>query len=207
VALTQDQLAGRRNHFWERTAHYRGLGYDRVAAPAAILDAAGPLEGPVLDVGTGMGLAARALAARRLDVVSIDTNVDDQEVAAFLTEDTALRTRIQFGLADAARLPFADGQFGSAVSIDVLHHLQDGDAVLHDIVRVIRPGGVFVLADFSREGFDLVARVHRSEGRVHPEGPVTMAWAKDVLLALGLAERGAVATHYHDVAVFARPAA
>ena len=207
MALTQEQLVGRRNHFWERTAHYRGLGYDRVATPAAILDAAGPLEGPALDVGTGMGLAARALAARGLDVVSIDTNVDDQQVAAFLTEDPALRERIQFSLADAARLPFADGQFGSAVSIDVLHHLQDGEAVLRDIVRVIRRGGVLVLADFSREGFDLVARVHRSEGRVHPEGPVKMAWARDFLRALGLAERGAVVTHHHDVAVFARPAA
>jgi hypothetical protein len=31
VALTPEALAGRKDHFWERTAHYRSLGYDRVA--------------------------------------------------------------------------------------------------------------------------------------------------------------------------------
>jgi hypothetical protein len=39
---------------------------------------------------------------------------------------------------------------------------------------VIRPGGVLVLADFSREGFDFASRVLAAEGGVHPEGPVTL---------------------------------
>ncbi|HOG29880.1 MAG TPA: class I SAM-dependent methyltransferase [Vicinamibacterales bacterium] len=207
MALTREELTARAAHFWRRTAHYRGFGYDRVAASEAIVAVAGPLDAPVLDVGTGMGLAARALAARGLEVVSVDTNAEDQQVAAALTDDPALLGRIQFTLADAARLPFAAGRFGSVVTVDVLHHLDDGSAVLAEIVRILRPGGTLVLSDFSREGFDLVARVHALEGRVHPEGPVTMAWAREHARGLGLIERAAFVTCLHDVSVFRAAAA
>ncbi len=207
MALTPEALAGRKDHFWERTAHYRRLGYDRVAAPSFILDEAGAMEGPALDVGTGMGLTARALAARGLDVVSIDTNADDQQVAASLTEDRELSRRIRFSLADAARLPFADGQFGCAVAVDVLHHLESGAPVLTEIARVVRPGGRIVLADFSREGFELISRVHASEGRVHPEGPVTIGWARGFLRALGFNELKTSAGRLHQFSVLRAPRA
>ena len=59
---------------------------DRLAAVSFILDEAGPLDGPVLDVGTGMGITARALAGRGLDIITVDTNAHDQAVAAFLTD-------------------------------------------------------------------------------------------------------------------------
>jgi SAM-dependent methyltransferase len=205
VPLTAEALAQRKDHFWERTAYYRGLGYDRLLAPSLILDEAGALEGPVLDVGTGMGLTARVLAGRGLDVISIDTNADDQEVAAFLTDDPALLRRIRFSLVDAARMPFADGDFGCAVAVDVLHHLDDGAPVLAEIARVVKPAGLIVLADFTREGFDLVSRVHAAEGRVHPEGPVTVDWARDFLCGLGMAEVKASTDQLHQYAVLRAP--
>ncbi len=93
------------------------------------------------------------------------------------------------------------------MTVDVLHHLDDGSAVLAEIVRILRPGGTLVLSDFSREGFDLVARVHALEGRVHPEGPVTMAWAREHARGLGLIERAAFVTCLHDVSVFRAAAA
>jgi SAM-dependent methyltransferase len=205
VPLTADALVGRKDHFWERTTHYRRLGYDRVAAPSFILDEGGALDGPALDVGTGMGLTARALAGRGLDVISIDTNADDQQVAAYLTDDPELLRRIRFSLVDAARMPFADGHFGCAVAVDVLHHLETGVPVLTEIVRVVKPGGLMVLADFSREGFDLVSRVHAAEGRVHPEGPVTVDWARGFMRALGMTELKTSVGHLHQVSVLRAP--
>ena len=83
MPLTDEELAQQKAHFWSRTAYYASLGYDRLAAAAFVLDEAGPLDGPVLDVGTGMGITARGLAGRGLDVVTVDTNAHDQEVAAF----------------------------------------------------------------------------------------------------------------------------
>jgi len=205
---TGDALARQTDHFWSRTAYYASLGYDRLAAVSFILDEAGPLGGPVLDVGTGMGITARGLAARGLDVISVDPNARDQAVAAALTDRSDERPRIRFMVASAASLPFRDGHFGAVVSVDVLHHLDAGLPALAELVRVVKPGGALVLADLSREGFDLVRRVHTSEGRVHPEGPVTMDWARGFLCGgLGLTEQKRSAGHMHRVSVLRVPEA
>jgi ubiquinone/menaquinone biosynthesis C-methylase UbiE len=199
---TTDDLSKETSHFWTRTAYYASLGYDRLAAVSFILDEAGPLEGPVLDVGTGMGITARGLADRGLDVVSIDPNAKDQAVAAALTEQPVQRSRIRFMVTSASSLPFPDGHFGAAAAVDVLHHLDAGLPALAELARVVKPGGVVVLADFSREGFDLVRRVHASEGRLHPEGPVTMDWARGFLCGeLGLADMKRSTGQLHDVCV------
>lgn len=207
MALTPEELANRKRQFEERTVLFEGFGYDRLLTPAFVLDGTGDLDGPALDLGTGMGIMARELARRGIDVCSVDVNAEDQQVAAFLTEDPALSERIRFSLADGANLPFPDGTFGSAVTLDVLHHLTDGAAVMREMLRVVRPGGTIVLAEFSREGFELVARVHAKEGRVHPEGPVTMDWARGVLSGLEAEEVTSREGHLHRVAVFRTPPA
>jgi len=203
--LTAEDLERQKEHFAKRTVQFSSLGYDRFAAAAFIVEQAGTLKGPALDVGTGMGITARELARLGLDVVTIDTNADDQQVASFLTDDPALAQRITYSLTDAATLPFPDGHFGCAVAIDVLHHLESGGAVLSELARVVKPGGTVVLADFSAEGFAMVSRVHAAEGRVHPEGPVTVDWACGFLCALGLTEQRAAAGHMHHVRVLRMP--
>jgi SAM-dependent methyltransferase len=208
MTLAPDDLAEQTSYFRRRTAHYASLGYDRLAAVSFILDEAGPLGAPVLDAGTGMGITARGLADRGLGVISIDPNAQDQAVAAALTDRPEQRSRIRFMVASAGSLPFRDGHFGAAVSVDVLHHLDAGLPALAELVRVVKPGGALVLADLSREGFDLVRRVHASEGRVHPEGPVTMDWARGFLCGgLDLTEVKRSMGQLHDVSVLRVPQA
>jgi len=202
---TPSQLDEQKNRFTRRTAEFAQVGFDRFGAPEFILDQAGPLSGPVLDVGSGMGITARALATRGLDVVSVDLNADDQQVAAHLTDLPEHQARIDYLPCDAACLPFAAGHFGAAVAIDVLHHLEAGGPVLREMVRLVAPGGLIVLADFSTEGFDMVSRVHAAENRVHPVGPVTVDWARGFMSALGAAERRLTEGHLHRVAVFRTP--
>jgi ubiquinone/menaquinone biosynthesis C-methylase UbiE len=206
MALTPEDLARRTEAFFKRREAFAVLGHDGGRAAALVLDGAGPLEGPVLDVGSGMGVMARELARRGLEVESVDVNAEDQEVAASLTTGTGLETRVRFTPADGAALPFPDGAFASAVSFNVLHHLADGASVLREVVRVVRPGGVLVLADFTAEGFDFAARVHVAEGATHPEGPVTLDWARGFLAALGLVERGAGEAHHERFVTLFRPA-
>jgi ubiquinone/menaquinone biosynthesis C-methylase UbiE len=205
MPLTAEQLNEQKIHFAKRTVQFADAGYDRLGAPEFILDQAGGLAGPVLDVGTGTGITARALANRDLEVVTVDLSADDQQVAAFLTGDAGIASRIRYLRADAARLPVPDHCFGSAVVVDALHHLDAGEPVLNELLRVVRPGGLLVLADFSPEGFAMVSRVHAGEGRAHPEGPVTMDWARGFLAALGAAEMTLSVGHLHRVAVFRAP--
>jgi SAM-dependent methyltransferase len=47
---------------------------------------------------------------------------------------------------DARRLPFADGAFGTVISIYNLEHIRDLDAVFHEVRRVLRDNGRFLVA-------------------------------------------------------------
>ena len=206
MKLSADELERRKQVNLSRRAAFSALGHDGGQAAALVLDGVGPLEGPVLDLGSGLGVMARELARRGLTVESVDVSVEDQEVAASLPEGTGLESRVRFTPADGAALPFPDGDFASAVSFNVLHHLTDGASVLRELVRVLRPGGALVLVDFSREGFDFAGRVLAEEGQVHPEGPVTLDWARGFLGGLGLAETGAAEVHHERFATFRKPA-
>ena len=77
--------------------------------------------------------------------------------------------------------------------------------MLRELRRVVRPGGRIVLADFSAEGFEMVARVHASEGGTHPEGPVTMDWTRGFLGGLDMTEVKLGGDRFHRIAVFQAP--
>lgn len=203
--LTDEELERRKAHFRERTARYASHGYDRFLAVSLALDEVSGLEGPALDLGTGMGLMARELAGRGLEVVTVDVDAEGQQLAAALTEDPVLAGRIRFTRADGAALPFPDGHFGCAVTMDALHHFGDGASILRELLRVVQPGGLVALVEFDAEGFALVARVHESEGGSHLEGPVIMDWARGFLTALGAAEEATGEVNLHRVAVFRKP--
>jgi ubiquinone/menaquinone biosynthesis C-methylase UbiE len=205
MPLTPEQIDVQKAHYAKRTVQFAEAGYDRFGAPEFILDQAGALVGPVLDAGTGTGITARAIAGRGHEVVGVDSNADDLQVAEALTDNAGVAGRIRYLVADAACLPMPDGHFRSAVAVDFLHHLDAGAAVLRELVRVVRPGGLLVLADFTAAGFELASRLHAAEGRVHPEGPVTMDWARGFLTALGAAEITFSAGHLHHVAVLRTP--
>ncbi len=206
MTLKADELDRRLAAYRARREAFEALGHYGARAAALVLDAAGPLEGPVLDLGSGMGVMARELARRGHSVESVDVNAEEQEVAVALTSGSGLETRIRFTPADGSDLPFPDAAFGAAVSFNVLHHLRDGASVLREVLRVVRPGGVLVLADFSPEGFDYAARVHVAEGATHPEGPVTLDWARGFVAAASLAETGTGEAHHERFASFRKPA-
>lgn len=197
-------LAGLCRAFEARTAQYRALGYDRVAASRFVAGAAGPLRGPALDVGTGRGLLAVELARLPLEVVSVDVDASYLPLASHLAREAGVGERLRFLHRDAARLPFRRGHFGCAAMMDVLHHLDDARPVLAEMARTVRVGGVVVVADFSGEGFRLVARVHRAEGRVHCESGVTVERARAVLEQEGLDCVGKVEGYLHEMAIMVK---
>ena len=189
MSLTDEELSGQRAHYSAQTERFASAGFDRLGAPEFILDQAGALEGPALDIGTGKGITARALAGRGLDVESIDLNRDDQEVAAFLTDDPELGRRIRFTCTDAARLPATAGYFGCAVLVDVLHHLDDGGPVLRGAVSGWSSRKGSWSSQTSRPRASRWSRgCTRPRGSCILRAPVTVDWARGFLSGLGMTE-------------------
>jgi ubiquinone/menaquinone biosynthesis C-methylase UbiE/broad specificity phosphatase PhoE len=104
----------------------------------------------ILDVGTGNGRLALMLAddgAR--EVVGIDISPAMLEVAEYLRASSTSpnAARVNYRLASAQNLPFRSEGFDAVVCRLVLHHAHRPDDLLRELVRVLRPGGVLLLAD------------------------------------------------------------
>jgi len=194
----------RLRHFRARNLVYRRLGLDRIAAARFVVETAGVLRGPALDVGTGKGLLAIALARAGMEVVSVDVDGEEQELAKLLAEEAGVGNRICFVHGDAACLSYPDGYFGCVAMMDVLHHLDGPFPVLREMVRVLKDAGLMVVADFDEQGFDIVSRVHREEGRVHPRSAATVTLAQDELSRAGLRRITRKTGCLHEVVVLVK---
>lgn len=199
------QLREARERHVKRLAVYKLAGYDRSAAVRFVVDQAEGFSGPILDVGSGQGMLAIEFARRGFEVVSIDVNPDEQMNAILNAQLEALPGRVSFMATDARQVPFPDGAFGAAAAMDALHHLAEGPPIFAEMVRLVRPSGRILLAEFDRQGLGIVARVHHSEGRDHPVGPVTFAGAVDWFVASGLNLELRREGSFHSVAVFSKP--
>lgn len=112
----------------------------------------------VLDIGCGLGGAARALAElRRWNVVGVDLTPAFCEVATEMSRWTALDSLTSFRVGDATALPLDDASFDAAVTIHAAMNIPDKPAMYREAHRVLRPGGAFVVYDVLQgEGGDVV---------------------------------------------------
>lgn len=102
----------------------------------------------VLDVGCGTGTLAALVRTLHpgAKVVGIDADEEILEIARRKAEG------VEFRRAFADALPFKDGTFDAVLSSLMFHHLPTPvkKGALREILRVLRPGGVFLLADWGR---------------------------------------------------------
>ena len=112
-----------------------------------------PQELRVLDVGCGGGLLSEQFAAMGCDVTGIDRSVPTLAAARRHAEASGLSIRYLEGSAE--QLDFTPGTFDVVCCCDVLEHVDSPDAVMHEISRVLKPGGVFF--------FDTINRTFRSK--------------------------------------------
>jgi ubiquinone/menaquinone biosynthesis C-methylase UbiE len=151
----------------ERNALFLEHGYDRERATSFIVDSAGPLSPPVLDIGTGKGMAAIEIARRGMPVTSVDVSEEELQMAFLNARAAEVDSNILFHIGDANKLPFEDNHFNLVTMINVLHHLEEMNGIFAEVSRVLKPGGRFLVADFTDEGFAILDRIHKTEGRVH----------------------------------------
>lgn len=115
--------------------------------------------GPVLEIGANANGLAR-FAQRRVIAVDIEL---EQLRACRATQD-ALPVR-----ADIAALPFADGAFDAVASVDTFEHLPPEMRATagREILRVLRPEGIGVIAFPCGEASQRAEQLIRAEYRAH----------------------------------------
>ncbi|OIJ89467.1 hypothetical protein BIV25_34000 [Streptomyces sp. MUSC 14] len=102
-----------------------------------------------LDVGCGVGGPALTIAGYSgAHVTGINIVPWQLETAEKRAAAQGLRNLTGFLNADMMALPFEDGTFDVAFSFDAICHAPDKDTVYAEIARVLKPGGVFVGADW-----------------------------------------------------------
>jgi SAM-dependent methyltransferase len=94
-----------------------------------------------IDIGCGEGRVSRDLAALGHRVVGVDGSMSMARAAASHPGSDG-----PVVIADAARLPFRDGCADLAVAFMSLQDVDDFEAAVADAARLLRPGGVFVMA-------------------------------------------------------------
>ncbi len=101
-----------------RSRLLRRLGLDRV-------------DGRVMDLGGFDGYWAASLDG--VEALSVDVDID------------AIYPSVQYVSADGLQLPFKDAAFDVVFALDVIEHVPDEQKLIKEALRVLRPGGRFIL--------------------------------------------------------------
>lgn len=156
-AATYDQQAGHRLSDGERQTWRRVLGQ-------ALQPVAGMTAARVLDVGTGTGEMALLLASLGLRVSAADLTPAMLEVAR--RKATQQGAQISWVEAAADALPFADQSFDVVFSRHLFWTLPDPLGAVREWARVVRSGGLVLIADGWWNEPSQQAELRRAIGRI-----------------------------------------
>jgi len=110
-----------------------------------------PANARVLDVGCGSGWATRLLAGYAVNGRVSGIDISD-EMVRLAHESSLLFPNVDYQMASAEQLPFADGEFTHAFSMESLYYYANISAALNEIHRTLQVGGIFVtVIDLYRE--------------------------------------------------------
>lgn len=132
----------------------------------------------VLDVATGTGRLPLALLRQsgfQGRVIGLDLSRQMLRLAQRKARHHGPRLRLI--QQDAASLPFADGSFDAVTCVEALEFLLNPSAALHEMTRVLRPGGVLLVTN----------RVNW-EARLMPGKAFSNSTMRDMLASAGLTQ-------------------
>lgn len=116
-------------------------------------------QGAALDVGTRLGEFAFTLAEAMpmgSKIIGMDCDCDAVEQA----KEKHAGKGVEFVVGDAIHMPFADDSFELVAISNTLHHIEDYDAVLSEMLRVLRPGGCFLVNEMFSDNQNPAQQTH-----------------------------------------------
>jgi demethylmenaquinone methyltransferase/2-methoxy-6-polyprenyl-1,4-benzoquinol methylase len=131
------------------------LGIDRSWRRQLVQACALTPESRVLDLASGTGDVAFALAnlGRPAEVVATDFVPEMLAVAEKKAVEKPPAVPVSFSVADAQDLPFQDGSFDVVTVAFGVRNLPERERNFAEVLRVLKPGGRYVILEFSTPGF------------------------------------------------------
>ncbi len=171
--------------YLERKALYKSFGYDIDKERAFIIEKVQPIYGDILEAGTGKGYFTFALAKEGYRFTTFDISEEEQKIAQLNLRYFRLEHLVDFRIENAESLSFQDKSFDIIFAVNLLHHLVNPYKVIDELIRVLCFEGKIILSDFTKEGLDLIDKIHASEGRVHSSGKTALADMESYLITKG----------------------
>jgi len=97
-------------------------------------------QGPLLDLGCGPG-SFISTSPPQFEKIGIDVSMEWLVVAQRICASAGVKA--EFAAALAESLPLRSGTIGLLTALDVIEHVSDQGAMVREIDRVLRPGGMF----------------------------------------------------------------
>jgi demethylmenaquinone methyltransferase/2-methoxy-6-polyprenyl-1,4-benzoquinol methylase len=103
----------------------------------------------VLDVASGTAAVAIELARRYgCRVVGVDQSAEMLSEGRRRVDAAGLSSAVELREARAEALPFEDAAFDGLTFTYLLRYVDDADATMHELARVVRPGGAVAMLEF-----------------------------------------------------------
>ena len=140
--------------WWDPDGESRPL-HDLNPVRAAYVAARVTLPGArVADVGCGGGLLSEALAKAGARVTGIDMGEKVIEIAQLHLHESRLETpdlHVDYRVQSSAELASSEPEsFDAVCCMELIEHVPDPEALVNDLARMVKPGGVVVMSTLNR---------------------------------------------------------
>jgi len=131
--------------------HFLSLGIDVWWRKKAIAFLKNENPKSILDIATGTGdLAIEALSLNPVKITGVDISEGMLEIGRQKIKKKNLDKIIELQLGDSERLLFEDNTFDAVTVAFGVRNFENLEKGLSDIFRVLKPGGTFVVLEFSK---------------------------------------------------------
>lgn len=106
----------------------------------------------VLDIASGEGYGSAMLARSAAKVVGVDIDV---HAVADANARYGQAGKLDYKVGEAGAIPFPDASFEAVVSFETIEHIDNPEALVKEIKRVLKPGGFAIISSPNKSVYNL----------------------------------------------------